>query len=180
VIMDGRTMVPLRFVSQATGAGVGWDQETQTASVHAARTIAIMKKDDEKTLLCSAIGVAFKATDSTNSMSDFQEFSDKMAPIRVGLRTLPLDAPYHDLAAEGAHVLDLYMEIDKVMAKANDLKATNPRKAMKMLHAARYMLAVATDRANRFVDDYAAGPGKGKGPCGGTVSEQADPWSGIQ
>jgi hypothetical protein len=32
-IIDGRTLVPLRFVSQALGAQVGWDASTQTAIV---------------------------------------------------------------------------------------------------------------------------------------------------
>lgn len=33
VIMNGRTMVPLRFVSEAFGANVGWDDSTATATV---------------------------------------------------------------------------------------------------------------------------------------------------
>lgn len=33
IIVDGRTMVPLRFVSEALGREVEWDQETQTAKV---------------------------------------------------------------------------------------------------------------------------------------------------
>ena len=33
IIVDGRTMVPLRFVSEVLGREVGWDQETQTAKV---------------------------------------------------------------------------------------------------------------------------------------------------
>ncbi|TYQ15738.1 UNVERIFIED_CONTAM: copper amine oxidase-like protein [Acetivibrio alkalicellulosi] len=33
VIMSGRTMVPLRFVSEALGARVGWDGKTRTVSI---------------------------------------------------------------------------------------------------------------------------------------------------
>lgn len=32
-IIDGRTMVPLRFVSEALGAGVEWDPQTQTVTI---------------------------------------------------------------------------------------------------------------------------------------------------
>lgn len=32
-IVNGRTMVPLRFVGEALGANVGWDPETQTAEI---------------------------------------------------------------------------------------------------------------------------------------------------
>lgn len=33
-IVDGRTLVPLRFVSEALGAQVSWDGTTQTVSIH--------------------------------------------------------------------------------------------------------------------------------------------------
>lgn len=33
IIINGRTLVPLRFVAQALGAAVGWDQNTRTATV---------------------------------------------------------------------------------------------------------------------------------------------------
>jgi len=36
VLMDGRTLVPLRFISEAYGCEVGWDQATQTVSIKAA------------------------------------------------------------------------------------------------------------------------------------------------
>ncbi len=35
VLKDGRTLVPLRFISEAYGAEVGWDEATQTVNIHA-------------------------------------------------------------------------------------------------------------------------------------------------
>ncbi len=35
VLMDGRTLVPLRFISEAYGCEVGWDDATQTVSIKA-------------------------------------------------------------------------------------------------------------------------------------------------
>lgn len=36
-IVDGRTMVPVRFVSEAMGSVVGWDNNTKTVSIRAAK-----------------------------------------------------------------------------------------------------------------------------------------------
>lgn len=38
----GRTYVPLRFVSEALGGAVGWDQDTKTASVNKSGTTVLM------------------------------------------------------------------------------------------------------------------------------------------
>lgn len=45
LVIDGRTMVPLRFVSDALGAGVAWDGSTQSARITAAKPAVATEKD---------------------------------------------------------------------------------------------------------------------------------------
>jgi hypothetical protein len=58
-IQNGRTMVPLRFVSEVLGAGVEWDQATYTAS------ITINKDDLLSVPLISEAKVDIKVPEST-------------------------------------------------------------------------------------------------------------------
>jgi hypothetical protein len=49
VLLDDRTMVPLRFVSEAMGGSVSWDEKTQTASVTSkpSTNYTLLTKQDE-------------------------------------------------------------------------------------------------------------------------------------
>ncbi|MBU8905963.1 copper amine oxidase N-terminal domain-containing protein [Desertibacillus haloalkaliphilus] len=42
-ILQGRTLVPLRFISEATGADVSWNQQTQTVTIET----VISEEEDE-------------------------------------------------------------------------------------------------------------------------------------
>jgi len=43
---NGRTMVPIRFVAEALGANVGWDDATQTASINASPLQTLYSRKD--------------------------------------------------------------------------------------------------------------------------------------
>lgn len=47
IIINGRTMVPLRVISEALGAEVGWEGETRTITISTADTSAIMVVDND-------------------------------------------------------------------------------------------------------------------------------------
>ncbi len=48
VIMNDRTMVPIRFVSEAMGANVQWNPKDRTVTITLGKNIAILKIDDVK------------------------------------------------------------------------------------------------------------------------------------
>ncbi len=48
VIMNNRTMVPIRFVSEAMGANVQWDPKARTVTITLGKNIAVLKIDSVK------------------------------------------------------------------------------------------------------------------------------------
>ncbi len=48
VIMNNRTMVPIRFVSEAMGANVQWNGKERTVTITLGKNIAMLKIDDVK------------------------------------------------------------------------------------------------------------------------------------
>ncbi len=48
VIMNNRTMVPIRFVSEAMGANVQWNGKERTVTITLGKNIAVLKIDDVK------------------------------------------------------------------------------------------------------------------------------------
>lgn len=46
VIKEGRTLIPVRAISEGFGAEVGWDQETKTVTITKGETVITLKLDD--------------------------------------------------------------------------------------------------------------------------------------
>lgn len=89
VLMDGRTLVPLRFVSEAFGCNVEWDGDTQTIYItsESVPVIYYVVHDDFETLGTWTIKTDDQylqgVSDAANEGTDFKDYVPAKASIRV-------------------------------------------------------------------------------------------------
>ncbi|MBX5464322.1 MAG: copper amine oxidase N-terminal domain-containing protein [Clostridia bacterium] len=116
IVVDGRTMVPLRFVVQALGGQVDWDQATRTASIHAASTFTAdvlsgtLKSAQQPVSTYGVLAlnwrVAFPyAQKCIQKQVDPAQAVQTLEAVRVALDQLPADDPLRSAAAAEARAV---------------------------------------------------------------------------
>ena len=75
-IMNNRTMVPLRFVSESLGAQVAWDDATQTANINDIELPAVgVEKVVEDNLIKAACNGEMLSISATNSIESVNVYN---------------------------------------------------------------------------------------------------------
>ncbi|MDI3298387.1 MAG: copper amine oxidase N-terminal domain-containing protein [Bacillota bacterium] len=102
IVVDGRTMVPLRFVTQALGGQVEWDQATRTASIQLAPT-----SNPADPLFFLQVNMRLALTDAetcsaTASTDTLKQAMAKLLVIRDGLSRFSPSHPLYAAALEEA------------------------------------------------------------------------------
>jgi len=90
MIQNGSTLVPLRFVSEALGANVTWDQKTNTASITSSGS-----KDEAKPAVCSS-GITFELNSSNKDGEDDAYKLNKVGKVPAGASLNSSKSHQHD------------------------------------------------------------------------------------
>lgn len=170
VNLNGRTMVPLRAVTEAFGAKVDWDQDTYTASVHAALTVPPVS--GQTSLLCGTI--AWEGQELKGVTADtWPDVKTRLEAYFYVLNHFPDDDPDAQWAEKWAQVAALQIAMYDLMFSPS----SDPHASAK-LKTASGMLAEIADQFTTLESEYAAAHG-GKNPCGQDPHNYDDYWNSV-
>ncbi len=127
IVLNGRTMVPVRFVSEALGSNVTWDAENETVLITTGKTtVSSTETGKNEYIVTDDSGNAlysFKINKITE-MTERNQFSDKN-PAQV----IMIDYTYTNIASsEDVYLSDIYF---KVVDSAGNIGYTYPNSKTK-------------------------------------------------